>query len=864
MSRINRSDIKSQSNQYDKHDNERPLTMGIFKGVVKDTYDVSRTGRLRVHIPTLSVEDRPETYVECYWTSPFAGSTDPAAVRNDEIYNYEHTQKSYGMWMVPPDINNQVLVAFGDGIGKYGYVISCLFHDRKNHMVPGMPGGLNKSNPELRLPVAEKNKYDARETTNDAVRSVHADLAEAIVQQGLINDPIRGAGTSGARRESPSQVFGILTPGPRDHDPNKTSEDQFNHRIGGHQFIMDDAPNSRMIRLRTAQGNQLLMDDTTGVIYAINKSGTAWFEMGTNGDVTLFSEGSINMRAKQNFNLRADKNINLEAGQNINIKAAGDNAGKKYLGTPSVGSLGLSSQGVGGNIRFEAASDLTQYAGLNAQLTANGGDIDINSGGRFAATANGTQGIDLNAMQGPTKIQSKDSTSVLAGLGFNVTSGSPTSITASQILLNSGGPQATSARTAATASQIGTNSLQDNGNKPPEFDRDAARQGNNAVTTGGQRTGNAPRIDTIVSVLATAEPYRGHGQMEPLTLSQLNSEYVQEVVDLIPPGGTLGSNKPADLALPDGIVQGLGYTDANGNPVNPGELNLSVENALEINPRYGSKFTDIANSYNTAKNLKLTEIQNLQGMIAGIRASVPPVRFQTSNALSQRIIGLGKELNEIQSQLNQFMLDSQGNFLDMLDPLANEMKETINSTLNNASSFDDAAKILEKQGIEILQDGDGFVFKDKTGNMLVDFNNGIGDVGATLGEIGSLNETFNSVKSAIDTPLTDNQTLGLASFAQSIGEENFMNSNVLAALNQGKISEVPRLMNGWVKSATAPGEQSVVQPVLQGMRAWQGSIFQSPDSMDIDVSAGSQNGEMSFEQQAAALDSRREKIFNGQ
>ena len=34
-----------------------------------------------------------------------------------------------------------------------------------------------------------------------------------IVKQGLIKDTVRGTTTAGARRESPSQVYGILTPG---------------------------------------------------------------------------------------------------------------------------------------------------------------------------------------------------------------------------------------------------------------------------------------------------------------------------------------------------------------------------------------------------------------------------------------------------------------------------------------------------------------------------------------------------------------------------------------------------------------------------------------------------------------------------
>ena len=96
-----------------------------------------------------------------------------------------------------------------------------------------------------------------------------------------MQDPLRGAGTSSSRRESPSSVFGVLTPGRRDPE-------NFNHRTGGHQFIMDDGDSKGdncLIRLRTRGGVQVLLDDQTGSIYMINKRGNAWFELAPNGDI---------------------------------------------------------------------------------------------------------------------------------------------------------------------------------------------------------------------------------------------------------------------------------------------------------------------------------------------------------------------------------------------------------------------------------------------------------------------------------------------------------------------------------------------------------------------------------------------------
>mgnify|MGYP004173768169 CR=1 FL=1 len=46
--------------------------------------------------------------------------------------------------------------------------------------------------------------------------SLSEEDTKLLIDQGLANDNVRGNTTSSARRESPSQVFGISTPGPLD------------------------------------------------------------------------------------------------------------------------------------------------------------------------------------------------------------------------------------------------------------------------------------------------------------------------------------------------------------------------------------------------------------------------------------------------------------------------------------------------------------------------------------------------------------------------------------------------------------------------------------------------------------------------
>ena len=84
------------------------------------------------------------------------------------IEAYNDTQKSYGMWFVPPDVGVTVIVVFIDGDPAQGYWIGCVPSRFANNMVPAIAGSAevdydktdktrfnNGSNP---LPVAEINR----------------------------------------------------------------------------------------------------------------------------------------------------------------------------------------------------------------------------------------------------------------------------------------------------------------------------------------------------------------------------------------------------------------------------------------------------------------------------------------------------------------------------------------------------------------------------------------------------------------------------------------------------------------------------------------------------------------------------------
>ncbi|MDA8956733.1 hypothetical protein N9H30_00015 [bacterium] len=298
-------------------------TRQLWFGTIEQTIDATRMGRMKVYIPDITGNNKSETALfDCEWTSPFAGAT---MYSSNPAETDAATQTSYGMWMRPPDTGTRVVVGLIQIKSETRPVIlSCLFHENRNFMVPGMPSSNTEQGPN---PSTEVNANT--EDANHNVKYTHAGdsvnvksatrpkakIADNLFHQGLADDFVRGQTTSGARREDNSEVFGILTPGNRQSgNPTK--------RNPGHSFVMDDNEKNNLIRLRTGQGMQFLLNDTHNIIYIINKTGTGYVEIDGDGNIDIFGKGSFNVRTTGDLNLRADQNVNIEAGQDVNIKAA--------------------------------------------------------------------------------------------------------------------------------------------------------------------------------------------------------------------------------------------------------------------------------------------------------------------------------------------------------------------------------------------------------------------------------------------------------------------------------------------------------------------------------------------------------------
>jgi predicted chitinase/uncharacterized protein (DUF2345 family) len=297
----------------------------ICVGRIVSLADPTLNGRIKVALERgLPGDDITGRTIEVIYVTPFYGVTNPQDQGNDSR-NFQDVQKSYGFWMVPPDIGTRVLVI--DTGQPIGYWIGCVPQDLQNHMIPGIAASTNNTitpEEELRygtkyLPVAEFLKTNAKTFPGQSQPKPIHPFAERLLKQGLIIDGVRGVTSSSARREAPSNVFGISTPGPYDQTGMS--------RLGGTQFVMDDGDakgNNELVRIRTRTGHQILMHNSSNLIYIANSDGTSWIEMTGQGKIDIYAGDSVSIHSESDFNFRAERDVNIEAGRDINMKSYRD------------------------------------------------------------------------------------------------------------------------------------------------------------------------------------------------------------------------------------------------------------------------------------------------------------------------------------------------------------------------------------------------------------------------------------------------------------------------------------------------------------------------------------------------------------
>ena len=348
---------------------------GPYLAKIINHLDSEYMGAIEVEILKITENGNPSTAVgsgyqlPCYYVSPFYNVTPREGVKKNQ--GYEYSQQSSGFWAVPPNVGTKVVVLCLEENFGFGYWIGCVQDQFMNFMTPGNASTtFNNSDPSTPKPVGEYNKElitaEGRDPTK-YIKPVNTLADSVLTTQGLGGDTTRGTTTSSSRREVPSMVFGMSTPGPYDNRPGKPSSSygpEFAKsnvpfsRLGGSSFVMDDGdmtllrkkpaggddagppeyanaeagdtsgnptlPHNELIRLKTRTGHQILMHNTEDLIYIGNAKGTTWIEMTSNGKIDIFAQDSVSIHTSNDLNVTADRDIIMSAGRNICLKAGAD------------------------------------------------------------------------------------------------------------------------------------------------------------------------------------------------------------------------------------------------------------------------------------------------------------------------------------------------------------------------------------------------------------------------------------------------------------------------------------------------------------------------------------------------------------
>lgn len=451
---------------------DKSYNTGPFIGRIVSHLDQKFMGALQVQL--LSYNDTGDDYqatnevVSCFYAPPFYGSTPKTGLKAGTTY--AETTQTYGMWFVPPDVGSKVLVMLVEGRRDFGYWFACVPDDFMNFMIPdGRASTLNTVGnvdlqseiPEvvaaaegLKVPVGEYNRATINpsgETQPTNYPKPRNDLfIETLTEQGLLVDDIRGTTSTSARREVPSAVFGVNTPGPMDKRPNApttnigTLQNEINvpsSRLGGSSFVMDDGddkfvrkgpadsmpseyvdreygdsqegdvtiPANELVRIRTRTGHQILLHNSEDLIYIGNSKGTTWIELTSNGKIDIYAQDSVSVHSENDLNFSADRDVNFEC-RNMNMVISGtykNSTGKTHSTTS------------GEFFAVKAGDSITHSAGTFIADTAQEGISHSAVTGNSNFSAGGEICIDTDRN---INITTADNLNITTGLNYNLKS----------------------------------------------------------------------------------------------------------------------------------------------------------------------------------------------------------------------------------------------------------------------------------------------------------------------------------------------------------------------------------------------------------------------------------------------------------
>lgn len=495
---------------------------GIHVGIVADDIDEMKMNRVHVYVPGVSaynphikydrytntrepmkedgtpgaqIPSKRLGFIMAHPTTPSSGSDRTREPNNSDGRNSKAGESnSYG-FMSQARNGDMMLVCFAGGDAGQCYQIGHIPKTGENDMIPGLrPSQTTASGSGVSTNVGPAVTKDNDETQPKQQTVFFNNLTDS----GLIQDPQRGGGSSSATRETPSRVTGMKTAG--DPDTN----------MMGHQFVMDDHPDSQLIRLRTSKGAQLLLSDTGNFIYMSSGTGKFWMEGDDSGNLHVYAHSSINYHTEQDFNLHCDRDFNLHVAGNTNIVTEG----KTRIRMASGGDLTVGESGGDLDIttmnNFMVKTQKEIRMGAQTGITAKSADFLALQSAKDM-TAKSAQAF--NTASQSTSMKSDEGMLVQTGQAIGMKAGTSVSMKAAGGNLNLD-TSATLAMTSGSASVDDAKTV-NNGQDPNQADIPVAHSVMKGPQTNAPPTSPQGVMKSTAAVVPHHEPWAGHIGQNP-------------------------------------------------------------------------------------------------------------------------------------------------------------------------------------------------------------------------------------------------------------------------------------------------------------------------------------------------------------
>lgn len=401
----------SDSMVFADNQNERFNPQFVQLATVMDNRDPTRTGKLKVWVQN-SQSDRKskDSWLTASYLSPFAGRTpgEPGAE------TYQQFPKGYGFWAVPPDVGVTVAIFFANGNIHDCWWFACGYDNRMNTMVPGSASQkMPNSGYDIPVPVTD---YD-RNTIHTQIdqKYVNVPLVEGLKKQNLLYDEKKGVPNRSSTRQIISTTYGMASPRGNTfviddgYLDSELSSPSWDDELDDYQDTQRDNPvndttigsrKNEGIVLRTRSGAQLLLSESDGNVFIINRDGTARVELTVDGQVLIHSDKSISVRTDEDFNLTVKRDLNVEVGRNLNVHTEGDS---------KLNLVGKLDAIVNGQVVINTGADLRIVSGQSIRVQS-GTSTNITSGSNTAITSSSTvdvTGSSVNIAGGSNKLTVK-------------------------------------------------------------------------------------------------------------------------------------------------------------------------------------------------------------------------------------------------------------------------------------------------------------------------------------------------------------------------------------------------------------------------------------------------------------------------